>query len=71
MEWTTEPPTQTGLYWADDGDEVFAVDVYDSSSGLVAFELGNDYDVPHSLDKYTHWIAILQPDRPEDDTTTN
>ncbi len=69
MEWTTEPPTQTGLYWAFNEhmtiDGVDAVDVYGSNNSLlVAFELGDNYDTMQSLSRWTHWMGPLSVPEP-------
>jgi hypothetical protein len=68
MEWTTEQPTKTGLYWAFDGLNVVAVDVYKSNGGtvdLIGFELGSDYESMRYLDEYTHWMPLEQPEPPK------
>lgn len=65
-EWTTEPPTETGLYWAFNGAEVSPVDVYldGSNSRLVCFELGDKYDQVQDVNDFSYWLGPLPVPEP-------
>lgn len=61
MEWTTDSPTQTGLYWAWDGLNVLPIDVYKMDGGMICFELGDDYESVRDLKDYSHFMGPLAP----------
>lgn len=71
MTWTTEKPTEDGLWWAFDGENVVPVDLYVTEfevpgrqARMAAFELGSNYDVPRALEEFTHWMGPLLPPEP-------
>jgi len=67
MNWTKEQPTKGGFYWAFDGKEVVPVDLYWDGSILVAFELGDPYDIPLDLNNFTHFMGPMEPPEPPKD----
>ena len=55
MQWTTEQPTQDGLYLAYKGEKVEYVDVF----GGLAYRLGDNLGLPCWLHEFTHWMGPL------------
>jgi hypothetical protein len=66
MEWTTDKPTEPGLYWAWDRIHILAVDAYIHRGKIVLFELGEGYNLMQSVDAFSHFIGPLPiPDPPQ------
>lgn len=69
-KWTTEPPTESGVYWACDPGSASSVKNL-SSVRVTAFPLSGCVSVHEAIagelpvGYFTHWMRIDTPDLPE------
>lgn len=62
LEWTTEPPTQTGWYWIYTRKGIFhtyMVHVLKGSTGLYCESIGEELDYVIKDFEISHWLGPL------------
>ena len=75
FEWTTEPPTKDGWYWAyckpgndivEDAPEIVTV-TFAGELGIIVESAGHD-DWSDTFEVFTHWLGpIPEPEKPSTD----